>query len=195
MTLFNGEFRPVEGQNGSETAVEGIDERSTGIVDRRDGRVTQVIINALSDDGDTIRNEYVRFDAERKITRVSYAVYERIRWGSPSVSSRPVVPVVRHQKDLQRLGQLLDIGLAVLRGIPDAVEVMLDLNPAHSTSVSRPVLPSVVAAAEEGVSSGIGVRGTRDGSVPSGLHQSSERYRSAYEFGETDRDAPGEGAQ
>jgi len=78
-TEFDGVFRPVEGQRGSETAVEIIDERSTRITNRRDGRVTQVIINTLSEDGSTISNEYVRFDAEGSIVRVSHAVYERIR--------------------------------------------------------------------------------------------------------------------
>jgi hypothetical protein len=78
-TLFDGEFRAVEGQNGSETAVEIIDDRATRIINRRNGRVTQVIINTLSEDGNTISNEYVRMDAEGKITGVSHAVYERIR--------------------------------------------------------------------------------------------------------------------
>ena len=78
-TMFDGEFRPVEGQEGSETAVEVIDEWSTRIINRRNGRVTQVIINTLSEDGNTISNEYVRLDADGKITRVSHAVYERIR--------------------------------------------------------------------------------------------------------------------
>lgn len=79
VTLFDGEFREVEGQDGSETAVEFVDERSTRITNRRNGRVTQVIINTLSEDGNTINNEYVRFDADGKIVSVGHAVYERIR--------------------------------------------------------------------------------------------------------------------
>lgn len=79
VTMFDGEFRPVEGQQGSETAVEVIDDRSTRIINRRNGRVTQVIINTLSEDGNTISNEYVRMNAEGKITRVTHAIYERIR--------------------------------------------------------------------------------------------------------------------
>ena len=77
MTLFDGEFRPVEGQEGSETAVEVINDRSTRIYNKRNGRVTQVIINTLSEDGNTISNEYVRFDADGKITGVGHAVYKR----------------------------------------------------------------------------------------------------------------------
>jgi hypothetical protein len=79
VTEFDGVFRPVEGQENAETAVEIIDERSTRIYNQRNGRVTQVIINTLSEDGNTISNEYVRMDAEGKITRVSHAVYRRIR--------------------------------------------------------------------------------------------------------------------
>lgn len=77
-TRFDGVFRPVEGQEGAETAVEFVDARTTRITNRRDGRVTQVILNTLSEDGDTIRNEYVRFDGEGRITGVAHAVYDRV---------------------------------------------------------------------------------------------------------------------
>ena len=75
--MFDGEFRAVEGQEGSETAVEIIDERSTRIINKRNGRVTQVIINTLSEDGNTISNEYVRMDADGKIRGVGHAVHKR----------------------------------------------------------------------------------------------------------------------
>lgn len=78
-TLFDGEFRAVEGRQNAETAVEIINERSTRIINKSNGRVTQVIINTLSEDGDTIENEYVRMDADGKITRVTHATYERIQ--------------------------------------------------------------------------------------------------------------------
>ena len=79
VTRFDGEFREVSGQTGSDTSVEFVDEQTTRITNRRDGRVTQVIINTLSEDGNTIHNEYVRFDANGKITGVGHAVYERMR--------------------------------------------------------------------------------------------------------------------
>lgn len=78
-TLFDGVFRSVEGQDGAETAVEVIDERSTRILNRRNGTVYQIIINTLSEDGDTIDNDYVRLDDEGRILRVTRAVYRRIR--------------------------------------------------------------------------------------------------------------------
>lgn len=78
-TEFDGRFRPVDGQQGAETAVEIVDDRTTRISNRRDGRVYQVIINVLSEDGNTIENEYVRLDESGKITSVGHATYERIR--------------------------------------------------------------------------------------------------------------------
>ncbi|MEX2466689.1 MAG: hypothetical protein WD995_07245 [Gemmatimonadota bacterium] len=79
VTLFDGEFRPVDGQEGSDTAVEFVDDRTTRITNRRNGRVTQVIINTLSEDGNVIENEYVRLDADGKITGVGHATYVRVR--------------------------------------------------------------------------------------------------------------------
>lgn len=77
-TLFDGEFRPVHGQQNSETAVVFVNERTTRIYNRRNGRVTQVIINTLSEDGNTIENEYVRMDEAGEITGVGHATYRRI---------------------------------------------------------------------------------------------------------------------
>ena len=79
VTLFDGVFRPVWGQENAETAVEIVDERTTRILNKRNGRVTQVIINTLSEDRNTINNEYVRLDENGAITRVTHAVYKRIR--------------------------------------------------------------------------------------------------------------------
>ena len=57
VTLFDGKFRPVTGQQNSETAVEVINEKSTRIYNKRDGVVYQVVINTLSEDNNTIYNE------------------------------------------------------------------------------------------------------------------------------------------
>jgi hypothetical protein len=78
VTMFDGEFQAVTGQEGSETAVEIVDDKINKITNKRNGVVTQVIMNVLSDDGNTIDNEYQRMDADGNITRTSYAVYERI---------------------------------------------------------------------------------------------------------------------
>ena len=78
-TMFDGKFLPVAGQENSETAVEIVDDLTTRISNRRDGRVYQVIINTLSEDGNSISNEYVRLDENGKITRVTHAIYDRQR--------------------------------------------------------------------------------------------------------------------
>ena len=77
VTLFDGQFRPVTGQKGSETAVEVINEKSTRISNKRDGVVYQVVINTLSDDNSQINNEYIRLDKDGKITGVTHVTYIR----------------------------------------------------------------------------------------------------------------------
>ena len=79
VTMFDGQFRPVSGQQGSETAVEVIDERSTRISNMRNGKVYQVVINTLSEDRNTISNEYVRLDENGKVTGVTHAIYQRVK--------------------------------------------------------------------------------------------------------------------
>ena len=77
VTMFDGQFRPVTGQKGSETAVEIINAKSTRIYNKRDGVVYQVVINTLSEDNNTISNEYIRMDKEGKITGVTHVTYIR----------------------------------------------------------------------------------------------------------------------
>lgn len=77
VTIFDGAFRPVTGRDGVETAVEVVDRYTNRITSRRDGRVTQVIINVLSEDGNRIENEYRNTDAEGNES-VFHLVYERI---------------------------------------------------------------------------------------------------------------------
>lgn len=78
VTMFDGEFHPVEGGGeGAATAVEVVDDRTNRILNARDGEVYQVIINVLSEDGNTINNEYRRTRADGTES-VSHAVYRRI---------------------------------------------------------------------------------------------------------------------
>ena len=76
-TMFDGEFREVEGQENATTAVEVIDERTNHIHNARDGEVYQTIVNVLSEDGNTINNEYRRTRPDGTES-VSHAVYRRI---------------------------------------------------------------------------------------------------------------------
>jgi hypothetical protein len=77
VTFFDGKFRPVTGQQNSETAVEIINDKSTRIYNKRDGVVYQVVINTLSADNNTINNEYIRMDKDGKITGVTHVTYNR----------------------------------------------------------------------------------------------------------------------
>jgi len=77
VTFFDGKFRPVTGQPGSETAVELINPKSIRIYNKRDGVVYQVVINTLSEDNNTINNEYIRMDKDGKITGVTHVTYNR----------------------------------------------------------------------------------------------------------------------
>ena len=76
-TMFDGKYRPVTGQKGAETAVEIINAKSTRIYNKRDGVVYQVVINTLSEDNNTISNEYIRMDKDGKITGVTHVTYIR----------------------------------------------------------------------------------------------------------------------
>jgi hypothetical protein len=77
VTLFDGVYRPVQGQQGAETAVEIIDAKSIRIYNKRNGALQQVVINTLSDDNNTINNEYIRMDKDGKITGVTHVTYIR----------------------------------------------------------------------------------------------------------------------
>ena len=76
-TMFDGKFAPVHNQENSETAVEIINDKSTRIYNKRAGAVYQVVINTLSEDNNTIQNEYIRMDKEGKITGVTHVTYNR----------------------------------------------------------------------------------------------------------------------
>jgi hypothetical protein len=77
VTMFDGVFRPVAGQPGSETAVEIISPKSIRISNKRNGVVYQVVINTLSEDNNTINNEYIHLDKDGKITGVTHVTYNR----------------------------------------------------------------------------------------------------------------------
>ena len=79
-TDFDGKDMPVTGSSGTtHTSVRTITDRINEIVNKRDGRVTQVLTNVLSPDGNTIAVIYMRDDGNGKTTAVSFATYERIK--------------------------------------------------------------------------------------------------------------------
>jgi hypothetical protein len=79
-TDFDGKDMPVTGSSGTtHTSVRSVTDRINEIVNKRDGRVTQVLTNVLSPDGNTIGVIYMRADSTGKTTGVTFAAYERIR--------------------------------------------------------------------------------------------------------------------
>ena len=79
-TEFDGKDMPVTGNQGqTHSAVRRISDRVTEIVNKKDGKVTQLLTNVLSPDGNTIAVMYMRDDGSGKTTGVTFATYERIR--------------------------------------------------------------------------------------------------------------------
>jgi hypothetical protein len=80
-TMFDGKDEPVTGNPGSDTAaVRIINDKINEIIYKKGGKVTQVLTNVLSPDGDTIGIIYMRMDPEGKATRnVTFATYEKIK--------------------------------------------------------------------------------------------------------------------
>jgi hypothetical protein len=78
VTEFDGKDMPVTGNAGtSHTAVRQVNDRINEIVNKKDGKVTQVLTNVLSPDGNTIAVVYMRDDGTGHTTNVSFATYER----------------------------------------------------------------------------------------------------------------------
>jgi hypothetical protein len=79
-TMFDGKDEPVIGDTRTETtAVRKIDARTNKIVNKRGGKVIQVITNVLSEDGNTINNTYKNYNEKGELTTTTTAVYERIK--------------------------------------------------------------------------------------------------------------------
>lgn len=80
VTEFDGKDMPVTGQENAMTSVRTIDDRINEIVNKRNGKVTQILTNVLSPDGDTIGVMYMRMDPEgKRVTNITFATYERIK--------------------------------------------------------------------------------------------------------------------
>lgn len=78
-TDFDGKEMPVTGQDNAMTSVRVINDRVNEIINKRNGKVTQVLTNVLSPDGDTIGVIYMRDDGTGKTNNVTFATYERLK--------------------------------------------------------------------------------------------------------------------
>ncbi|PYQ82429.1 MAG: hypothetical protein DMG03_17660 [Acidobacteria bacterium] len=77
-TMFDGEDERVSGDTRTETtAVRKTDDRTNEIVNKRGGKVIQVITNVLSPDGRTINNTYKNYNEAGELMSTTYAVYEK----------------------------------------------------------------------------------------------------------------------
>src|SRR3954468_14278500 len=62
-TMFDNKDMPVSGDTRTETtAVKKVDQYTTEITNKRGGRITQVITNVISADGNTISNSYQNYN-------------------------------------------------------------------------------------------------------------------------------------
>jgi hypothetical protein len=78
VTELDGKDTPVTGNAGTtHTAVRVINDRINEIINKKDGKVTQILTNVLSPDGNTIAVMYMRDDGTGRTTNVSFATYER----------------------------------------------------------------------------------------------------------------------
>jgi len=80
-TMFDGKDEPLYGNPGTDTgSVRVVSDRINEIIYKKNGKLTQVLTNVLSPDGDTIGVMYMRIDPEgKKTTNVTFATYERIK--------------------------------------------------------------------------------------------------------------------
>ena len=78
---LDGKDEPLYGNPGTDTgSVRIVSDRINEIIYKKGGKVTQVLTNVLSPDGDTIGVMYMRMDPEGKVTKsVTFATYERIK--------------------------------------------------------------------------------------------------------------------
>jgi hypothetical protein len=78
-TMFDGRDMPVTGHPSADTtSVKRIDDRTNEIVNKKQGRVIQVITNVISADGGTIDNTYKNYNEKGEVASTTHAVYERL---------------------------------------------------------------------------------------------------------------------
>lgn len=79
-TMFDNKDETVTGNPGTDSgAVKVITDRINEITYKKNGRVTQLLTNVLSPDGNSIGVMYMRMDAEGKTTGIAFASYERVK--------------------------------------------------------------------------------------------------------------------
>lgn len=77
ITMFDGKDEAVTGRAGSTSAVTIMNDKINLIVNKTNGKMTQVLMNMLSADNNTINVSYTSTNAAGE-TKTTYAIYERI---------------------------------------------------------------------------------------------------------------------
>jgi hypothetical protein len=79
-TNFDGKDQPVTGNPGTDSgSVRIVNAKINEIIYKKNGKISQVLTNVLSPDGDTIAVIYMRMDADGKTSNVTFATYERMK--------------------------------------------------------------------------------------------------------------------
>ena len=79
-TMFDGKDETLVGNPGTDTgSVRVVTDRINEIIYKKGGKVTQILTNVLSPDGNTIGIIYMRQNEEGKTTGVTFATYEKIK--------------------------------------------------------------------------------------------------------------------
>jgi hypothetical protein len=79
-TNFDGKDQPVTGNPGTDTgSVKVLTPQVNEIIYKKAGKISQVLTNVLSLDGDTIGVMYMRMDPSGKVTNITVATYERMK--------------------------------------------------------------------------------------------------------------------
>jgi len=79
-TNFDGKDQAVTGNPGTDTgSVKVLTPQVNEIIYKKAGKISQVLTNVLSLDGDTIGVMYMRMDPSGKVTNITVATYERMK--------------------------------------------------------------------------------------------------------------------
>ncbi len=79
-TMFDGKDEPMTGSRASDLAsVRQVTDRINEITYKRGGRITQILTNVISTDGQTIGIIYMNMDEAGRTTRVTFATYEKMQ--------------------------------------------------------------------------------------------------------------------
>lgn len=79
-TNFDGKDEPLTGNPGTDSgSVKVLSPAVNEIIYKKDGKITQILMNVLAPDGDTIGVMYMRQNPEGKTTNVTVATYQRMK--------------------------------------------------------------------------------------------------------------------